>query len=86
MKDNVRIIDAARGGVVDEEALYEGMTSGKVAAAAFDVFEVEPPGENKLLKLPNFICTPHIGAQTHEGQLRAGIMVAENVLEELAKL
>ncbi|HEQ78662.1 MAG TPA: 3-phosphoglycerate dehydrogenase [Euryarchaeota archaeon] len=86
MKEGVRIVDAARGGVIDEEALYKAMTSNKVASCALDVFETEPPGDNKLLTLPNLICTPHIGAQTFEGQLRAGIMVAEAVNEELAKL
>ncbi len=84
MKQGVRIIDAARGGIIDEDALYDAMKSGKVAVAALDVFEKEPPAGNKLLELPNLICTPHIGAQTHEGQTRAGIMVAEAVIEELS--
>ncbi len=86
MKDGVTILNVARGGTIDEEALYDAMVSGKVAKAALDVFEVEPPVDNKLLTLPNLICTPHIGAQTHEGQLRAGIQVAERVMEELNKL
>lgn len=86
MKDGVVILNVARGGTIDEEALYNAMTSGKVKMAALDVFEVEPPVDNKLLTLDNLICTPHIGAQTEEGQTRAGIMVAEKVLEELAKL
>ena len=73
------------GGTIDENALYDAMASGKVKMAALDVFEVEPPVDNKLLTLPNPICTPHIGAQTEEGQTRAGVMVAERVLEELAK-
>ncbi|MCK4757408.1 MAG: 3-phosphoglycerate dehydrogenase [Thermoplasmata archaeon] len=86
MKDGVTILNVARGGTIDEDALFEAMTSGKVAKAALDVFEVEPPVDNKLLPLPGLICTPHIGAQTHEGQLRAGIQVAERVMEELGKL
>ena len=85
MKDGVVILNVARGGTIDEDALYHAMQSGKVKMAALDVFEVEPPAGNKLLTLPNLICTPHIGAQTEEGQTRAGVMVAERVLEELAK-
>ncbi len=83
MKDGVVILNVARGGTIDEDALYEAMTSGKVKMAALDVFEVEPPAGNNLLTLPNLICTPHIGAQTAEGQLRAGIQVAERVIEAL---
>lgn len=86
MKDGVTILNVARGGTIDEDALYDAMVSGKVKVAALDVFEVEPPVDSKLLTLPNLICTPHIGAQTHEGQLRAGIQVAERVIEELSKL
>jgi len=85
MKDGVVILNVARGGTIDEDALYDAMKSGKVKKACLDVFEVEPPVGNKLLTLPNLICTPHIGAQTVEGQTRAGIMVAERVMEELAK-
>ena len=84
MKDGVVILNVARGGTIDEDALYDAMKSGKVKKACLDVFEVEPPVGNKLLTLPNLICTPHIGAQTVEGQRRAGIMVAEAVLEKLA--
>jgi len=72
MKDGVYLINCARGGVVDEEALYEYMKSGKVKGAGFDVFEKEPPENLKLLELENFICTPHIGASTKEGQARVG--------------
>ncbi len=86
MKDGVTILNVARGGTIDEDALYDAMVSGKVKVAALDVFEKEPPVDNKLLTLPNLICTPHIGAQTFEGQLRAGIQVAERVIEELNKL
>ncbi len=83
MKDGVIIINAARGGIIDEDALYDALNSGKVKAAALDVFETEPPKGSKLLELENFICTPHIGAQTAEGQLRAGVEVAEKVIEAL---
>ncbi len=83
MKDGVVILNVARGGTIDENALYDAMKSGKVRAACLDVFETEPPAGNKLLELPNLYCTPHIGAQTDEGQQRAGVMVAEAVLEKL---
>jgi D-3-phosphoglycerate dehydrogenase len=86
MKDGVVIIDCSRGGVVDQEALYQALVSGKVKAAAVDVFEEEPPGKHKLLTLENVYATPHIGAQTREAQLRAGVQVAERVIEELEKL
>ncbi|MFO7618239.1 MAG: hydroxyacid dehydrogenase [Thermoplasmata archaeon] len=85
MKPGVVILNVARGGTIDEAALYDAMKSGKVRAACLDVFEAEPPAGSKLLELPNLICTPHIGAQTDEGQLRAGVMVAEAVIEELRK-
>ena len=83
MKDGVRIVNCARGGVVDEEALYEALVSGKVVGAALDVFEEEPPKESKLLQLDNVIATPHIGASTVEGQRRAGVEIAEKMIEAL---
>ena len=85
MKDGVRIVNCARGGVVDEEALYNALVSGKVAGAALDVFEEEPPKESKLLQLDNVIATPHIGASTVEGQRRAGVEIAEKMIEALKK-
>jgi D-3-phosphoglycerate dehydrogenase len=66
MKDGVRIINCARGGIISEEALYEALTNGKVAGAALDVFAEEPPTDWKLLKLDNVIGSPHIGAGTKE--------------------
>ena len=72
MKDGVRIICAARGGVIEESALLAALENGKVAGAALDVFETEPPGESPLAMHPNVVDTPHIGAQTGEAQLRAG--------------
>jgi D-3-phosphoglycerate dehydrogenase len=79
MKKGVVIVNCARGGVVDEAALYEALQSGQVGAAALDVFESEPIKDFKLFSLPNVIGTPHIGAQTKEGQERAGIAIAEEV-------
>jgi len=83
MKDGVVIINCARGGVVDEEALYEAIKSGKVRIAGVDVYESEPAKENKLFELEQVIATPHIGAQTKEGQTRAGIQIAELVRDVL---
>ena len=80
MKDGVRIINLARGGIVNEEALYEALTSGKVAGAALDVFAVEPPTDWKLIKLDNVIASPHIGAATKEAQGRVGAEVAEKLI------
>jgi D-3-phosphoglycerate dehydrogenase len=83
MKNGVMLIDCSRGGVVDQEALYQALVSGKVKAAAVDVFEEEPPRNSKLLTLKNVIATPHIGAQTQEAQLRASIQIAEKVIKAL---
>lgn len=77
MKDGVRIVNCARGGVVDEDALYEALVSGKVASAALDVFETEPATGNRLLTLPQVIGSPHIGAGTVEATDRIGGEVAE---------
>lgn len=85
MKNGVMIIDCSRGGVVDQEALYQALMSGKVKAAAVDVFEEEPPKNSKLLTLKNVIATPHIGAQTQEAQLKASILIAKKVVETLEK-
>ncbi|NPV14860.1 3-phosphoglycerate dehydrogenase [candidate division WOR-3 bacterium] len=83
MKKGVIIINCARGGVIDEAALYEAIQSGIVAMAALDVFEKEPLDDFKLFSLPQVIGTPHIGAQTREGQLRAGVQIAEKVRDAL---
>jgi D-3-phosphoglycerate dehydrogenase len=81
MKTGVRIINCARGGIINEEALYEALTSGKVAGAALDVYGEEPPTNWKLVKLDNVICSPHIGAATKEAQGRVGAEVAEKLIE-----
>lgn len=83
MKDGVRIISAARGGIIDESALLAALNSGKVATAALDVFASEPPGETELVKHPKVITTPHIGAQTVEAQTRAADDIANEVLAAL---
>ncbi len=83
MKKGVIIVNCARGGVVDEEALYEALKSGQVGAAGLDVFESEPIKDFRLFSLPNVIGTPHVGAQTKEGQERAGIGIAEEVRKVL---
>jgi len=83
MKENAALVDCARGGVVDEDALYEALKNEEIRFGSKDVFEEEPPGDNKLLELDNFHATPHIGAQTEEGQIRAGTQAAEKIIDEL---
>lgn len=80
MKKGVRIINCARGGIIDEAALLEALKNGKVAGAALDVFEKEPPVGNPLLELNQVIATPHLGASTKEAQINVAIMIAEQVL------
>ncbi len=83
MKDGVRIVCAARGGVIDEAALLDGLKSGKVAAAGLDVFVAEPPGQTDLVAHPHVVCTPHVGAQTVEAQARAADDIASEILAAL---
>ena len=83
MKDGVRIINCARGGIVNEQDLYEALKSGKVGGAAFDVFDKEPPENHPLLTLENFIATPHLGASTREAQENVAVAVAEQVVDYL---
>ena len=84
MKDGVIIVNCARGGVVEEQALLKYLNSGKVRAAALDVYAAEPPTFKELVNNPKVICTPHIGASTKEGQLRAGKICAEQMLLALS--
>lgn len=83
MKDNVIFVNCARGGIVNENDLYEALKSGKVFAAGVDVFEEEPPKRNRLLELENVFATPHIGANTMEGQEAVARIIAEQVVNAL---
>ena len=85
MKKGVRIVNCARGGLVDEAALVEALKSGKVAGAGIDVFETEPATKNDLFHLPNVVCTPHLGASTAEAQENVALQVAEQMSEYLLK-
>ena len=84
VKPSVRIINAARGGVLDENALYEALKEGKVAGAGLDVFATEPCTDSPLFTLDNVVATPHLGASTDEAQERAGIAVAISVRKALS--
>ncbi len=82
-KRGVRIINCARGGIVNEEALFSALESGIVAGAALDVFEKEPPGANKLILHPRVVCTPHLGASTEEAQEKVALQIAHQVTDYL---
>jgi len=85
MKHGVRIINCARGGIVNEKDLLEALNSGKVAGAALDVFEKEPPEDFSLIEHENVICTPHLGAATQEAQENVAVAVAEQIVDFLVK-
>ncbi|HYM49988.1 MAG TPA: phosphoglycerate dehydrogenase, partial [Candidatus Limnocylindrales bacterium] len=82
-KRGLRLINVARGGIIDERALYDAVQSGQVAGAALDVFEQEPPGENPLLSLPQVVATPHLGASTEEAQQSVALEIADQVIAVL---
>lgn len=82
-KKGVRIINCARGGLIDEAALKDALDSGHVAGAALDVFETEPAKDSPLFGTPNFICTPHLGASTNEAQVNVALQVAEQMADYL---
>jgi len=84
VKPGVRIVNAARGGIVDEEALADAVSSGRVAGAALDVFATEPTTSSPLFGLPGVVVTPHLGASTQEAQDKAGVQIAEQVNLALA--
>src|SRR3989339_121520 len=83
MKDGVMVINCARGGIIDEAALYEAIKSGKVAGAALDVFATEPPGDHPLLTLDQVISTPHLGASTKEAQTNVAVAAANQIIAYL---
>jgi len=83
MKPSAYIINTSRGGVIEENALYEALKAGKIAGAALDVFEIEPPVNRLLLELPNVVSTPHIGAQTLEAQRLASTVIAEKIIQTM---
>jgi D-3-phosphoglycerate dehydrogenase len=83
MKPGVFIVSTARGGIIDEQALLDVLNSGRVAGAALDVFAEEPPGATPLVLHEKVIATPHIGAQTIEAQIKAGVDVAEEIISAL---
>lgn len=83
MKDGVRIINCARGGLIVEQDLKDALDSGKIAGAALDVFEVEPAKDNILFGHPKVVCTPHLGASTTEAQVNVALQVAEQMADYL---
>lgn len=85
MKDGVYLVCAARGGIVEEDALLEALEGGKVAGAALDVFREEPPGLTPLVAHPRVVCTPHLGASTVEAQEAVAVQVAEQIVDYLER-
>ncbi len=83
MKKSARIVNVARGGIIDEKALVEALKNGKIAGAAIDVYEKEPPEFKEMIGMENVVHTPHLGASTSEAQTRCGEQIAEKVIAEL---
>jgi D-3-phosphoglycerate dehydrogenase / 2-oxoglutarate reductase len=83
MKSSAFIINTSRGEIIEEKSLIEALKNNKIAGAALDVFEKEPPSNRELLDLPNLICSPHIGAQTKEGQELASMVIAEKIIQKM---
>lgn len=85
MKDGAYLINTARGSIIDERALLKALQSGKLAGAALDVYEIEPPRNLAIVKLANVVCTPHIGGQTQESQIKASSIIANKIIEHLKR-
>jgi len=86
MKETAYLVNTSRGGVIDEMALLKALKEGWIAGAAVDVYEVEPPTNMELIRLPNVVCTPHIGGQTAEAQRRNAVMIANKMVNVLKHL
>jgi D-3-phosphoglycerate dehydrogenase len=85
MKESAYLINTSRGAIVDEQALLEALKSGKLAGAAMDVYEEEPPKDLTLIRMPHVVCTPHVGAQTEEAQKAAATLIAEKIIKSVEK-
>lgn len=83
MKRTARVLNCARGGIIRQDELREALKSGLIAGAALDVYDPEPPTDPELLKLPNLVMTPHLGASTEEAQINVGILIAQQILDTL---
>jgi D-3-phosphoglycerate dehydrogenase / 2-oxoglutarate reductase len=86
MKSTAFLVNTSRGEVIDEGALYDALSDGRIAGAALDVFETEPPTSRMLVQLQNVVCTPHIGAQTKEAQELAAMVIAEKIVQNLREI
>jgi D-3-phosphoglycerate dehydrogenase len=83
MKPTSFLINTSRGEIIDEQSLFMALAEKRIAGAALDVFQVEPPTNTELVNLPNIICSPHIAAQTKEAQELASTVIAEKVIQTL---